>query len=339
MINIAKLYLTAICCLGLLMLIGACEGPTGTDGVQGPAGPVGPVGPVGPAGEDGSTIHAGEGAPDNDLGEIGDYYLDLETGILYGPKNDEYGWQEGLNLIGPEGLNGQDGSQIYAGNEAPDDSFGNIGDFYLNTDTYDLFGPKAEDGWGSAINLQGPMGPVGPAGQDGNANVISKIIELTNDDYVNGYYSVKTGPSSSLGYQARLAHIDDDDITQEIAEDGLVIAYMKVPVGLSSSTMQWHPLPFSLLSFGGVYYTNYAYTYLEGRITFYFYFQRNYEDGTMPGISGYSVPAQEYKYVIISADGVSTMESLMIDTNDAEEVDRYLRESGIFNNDEVIRYN
>jgi hypothetical protein len=59
----------------------------------------------------------------------------------------------------------------------------------------------------------------------------------------------------------------------------------------------------------------------------------------MPGISGYSVPPQEYKYVIISADGVSAMESLRIDTNDAEEVDRYLRESGILNINEAIWYN
>jgi hypothetical protein len=335
MIETAKLSLTIICCLGLLMLIGACEGPTGPDGAQGPAGT---EGPVGPAGEDGSTIHAGDGTPDNELGEIGDYYLDLQSGDLFGPKSED-GWGDSISLIGPEGQQGEpgeDGTRIYSGSQPPDNSIGDPGDFYLKTDTYDLYGPKTDTGWGAPLNLQGPEGP---AGQDGNANVITKIIELTNDDYVNGYYSVKTGPSSSLGYQARLAHIDDDDITQEIAEDGLVMAYMKVPVGLSSSNLQWHPLPFNLLSFDGVYYTNYAYTYLEGRITFYFYFQRNFEDGTMPGISGYSVPPQEYKYVIISADGVSAMESLRIDTNDAEEVDRYLRESGILNINEAIWYN
>jgi hypothetical protein len=191
-------------------------------------------------------------------------------------------------------------------------------------------GPAGPEGPQGQQGIQGEQGLQGPSGEDGNSNVITKVIEITNDDYLNGYYSVKTGPTATLGYQARLAHINDEEITQEIAEVGLVLAYMKVPVGLSSSNLQWHPLPFNLLSFGAVYYINYTYTYLEGRISFYFYFQRNM-DGTIPSINNYSVPSQEYKYVIISADGVSAMESLMIDTNDPAEVDRYLRETGIFN--------
>jgi hypothetical protein len=161
----------------------ACEGPTGPDGSQGPSGESGPEGAVGPAGEDGSTIHAGEGTPDSELGEFGDYYLDLETGILYGPKSEEDGWSQSINLTGPAGA---DGSQIYAGEGSPDESFGETGDFYLDTESYDLYGPKSGDGWGTPINLRGPEGPQGEQGpegeqgepgEDGNANVSLYILD------------------------------------------------------------------------------------------------------------------------------------------------------------------
>jgi hypothetical protein len=155
----------------------ACEGPTGPDGSQGPAGETGPEGPIGPAGDDGSTIHAGEGTPESEVGEIGDYYLDLETGTLYGPKSEQDGWSQSINLTGPAGA---DGSQIYAGDGTPDESFGETGDFYLDTESYNLYGPKSEEGWGTPLNLRGPEGPQGEQGEpgeDGNANVSLYILD------------------------------------------------------------------------------------------------------------------------------------------------------------------
>jgi hypothetical protein len=46
---------------------------------------------------------------------------------------------------------------------------GTIGDFYLNTTTNTLFGPKTAGGWGSGVSLVGPAGPAGPAGPQGPA--------------------------------------------------------------------------------------------------------------------------------------------------------------------------
>lgn len=148
----------------------SCEGPAGPEGPQGVQGSEGPKGPVGPAGEDGSQIYSGSGAPDAGTGSIGDYYLDTDTGELYGPKDDS-GWGSPSIVLmgedGQDGADGEDGSQIYSGTGAPDVSLGVEGDYYLDTSSYELYGPKAASGWGSPLNLKGA---------DGNANVTLYIF-------------------------------------------------------------------------------------------------------------------------------------------------------------------
>lgn len=142
--------------LVLGMAFAACDAPAGAEGPQGPEGP---EGPVGPAGEDGSQIYANEGEPAADVGDTGDYYLDQNTGELYGPKDSD-GWGEpGIVLNGEDGA---DGSQIHSGTGAPDASLGVVGDYYLDKDSYELYGPKTSNGWGTPLNLKGA---------DGNANV------------------------------------------------------------------------------------------------------------------------------------------------------------------------
>lgn len=149
--------LTLFLILSLPVFIG-CEGP------EGPVGSEGPEGPVGPAGEDGSMMYSGQGSPSADIGKNGDYYLDTDTGEMYGPKDDS-GW--GNPIIVLKGEDGEDGSQIHAGSGAPDPSLGDLGDFYLDQANYDMYGPKTDNGWGSPINLKGA---------DGNANVTRYIF-------------------------------------------------------------------------------------------------------------------------------------------------------------------
>lgn len=123
--------------------IAGCEGPAGTEGPQGAQGP---EGPIGPAGENGSVMHAGQGTPDVSIGEIGDYFLDTQNTLLYGPKT-EGNWGTPIDLKGTDGQDGADGSQIFSGTTAPDASLGDPGDYYLNISNFDLYGPKTEGGW------------------------------------------------------------------------------------------------------------------------------------------------------------------------------------------------
>lgn len=67
------------------------------------------------------------------------------------------------------------GGVIHSGHGAPTDAVGNVGDFWLDLDTYTLWGPKTAVGsngtstWAGVpqTSLIGPRGPQGPAGTPG----------------------------------------------------------------------------------------------------------------------------------------------------------------------------
>lgn len=72
---------------------------------SGAIGPAGSQGPVGPAGANGTVIYSGMTAPTTSIGYAGDFYLDLSSHILYGPKSSE-GWGTGFSMAGPTGASG-----------------------------------------------------------------------------------------------------------------------------------------------------------------------------------------------------------------------------------------
>lgn len=66
-----------------------------------------------------------------------------------------------------ERLEVQKGSQILSGNVEPVTSLGTVGDYYLNKNTMELYGPKTKEGWGSAMGLKGAQGEKGKDGSNG----------------------------------------------------------------------------------------------------------------------------------------------------------------------------
>lgn len=110
--------------MACLLTLASCKGK-GPHGPEGPQGIEGPQGPIGPAGDGSSDMYAGEEAPTVDVGENGDYYLNQNTGELYGPKDSD-GWGNPIIVLmgedgqdGADGQDGKDGSQIYAGTGIP----------------------------------------------------------------------------------------------------------------------------------------------------------------------------------------------------------------------------
>src|ERR1700741_1314501 len=99
-------------------LIGApgTNGTPGTPGTNGTNGTPGAPGTSGTNGTNGNTILSGSTPPATSTGNTGDFYIDLATGILYGPKSGT-GWPgTGLSLVGPAGtfnLAGTNGQTIY----------------------------------------------------------------------------------------------------------------------------------------------------------------------------------------------------------------------------------
>lgn len=177
------------------LLVAACSktGPQGPAGTTGATGAQGATGPSGPAGQNGSVIFSGNGAPATSLGVNGDFYIDLSSGTLYGPKAAS-GWGSGFSLVGPSGATGAKGATgatgatgaagntMLNGSGAPGASLGKPGDFYLDTSSYLLYGPKMATGWGTAVSLQGPAGTanVEYSGWNTATNIRDTIIDATN---------------------------------------------------------------------------------------------------------------------------------------------------------------
>lgn len=157
-------------------------GPQGLTGAQGSTGPIGPQGPaglqgtIGPMGLQGSTGPQGPiglTGPAGPTGVAGAMGPTGATGIT-GPAGltGATGPQGPIGLTGasgPQGANGTNGKTVLNGTTNPATTTGVTGDFYLNTITSQLFGPKSTAGWGTGVSLVGPAG--GPPGLKSLINI------------------------------------------------------------------------------------------------------------------------------------------------------------------------
>ena len=72
----------------------ACDEGTGTPGTPG---------------VDGLSVLSGHGVPTT-VGRPGEFYIDLDTYIMYGPKgSDANPWSNFWSILGVDGINGSDG--------------------------------------------------------------------------------------------------------------------------------------------------------------------------------------------------------------------------------------
>lgn len=111
-------------------------------------------------GADGKTIRNGAGAPNNAVGNDGDFYIDPGAQKIYGPKAGGV-WPAGVVL------KGTDGNAILSGAGAPANGTGVDGNFYIDTTAKKLHGPKAGGVWPAGTSLIGPQGPAGATGPQG----------------------------------------------------------------------------------------------------------------------------------------------------------------------------
>jgi hypothetical protein len=116
-------------------------GPAGPPGTPGPLGPAGANGPQGITGADGTKWFSAIGTPAENLGNLSDYYLDLNTADV---------WQKVSNAGGPVWalLGSIRGAQGPAGSEGP-------------------IGPTGSAGAQGSAGIQGPAGSSGPSGPAG----------------------------------------------------------------------------------------------------------------------------------------------------------------------------
>jgi hypothetical protein len=158
-------------------------GPQGPPGPSGPVGPAGPQGPQGPTGASGAQGSPGPAGPAGATGAVGlnwlglwnsgtayavndgisyngSSYISIQAGTNQKPDTSPLFW----NLLAQEGANG---NSILNGTINPTSAVGVDGDFYVNTTTSAIFGPKVAGNWPAGISLVGPAGPQGLVGATG----------------------------------------------------------------------------------------------------------------------------------------------------------------------------
>ena len=112
-------------------------------------------------------------------------------------------------------------------------------------------------------------GPPGPAGADGNANVISSNTVTLN------FWNTVYDDGTEFTYSSSLTW---SEITQDIRDRGLVIAYLK-----DNTTSAWYAMPYSYSGDGYGYTFNYDFN--VGTANIYF---EGYDNSGSPGASALS---------------------------------------------------
>lgn len=168
----------------------------------------GGVGPPGPAGVDGKTWYVSVSNPDNALGVIGDLHLNTSTfdvrektgastWTLRGNIKGEQGIQgiqgvQGIQGIqgppGTNGTNGINGKTWHSGTSNPNGSLGAVGDFHLNTSSWDVREKTGTSTWtlrGNIKGIQGEQGIQGIQGIQGPPGLATSTIESRTSDPIN----------------------------------------------------------------------------------------------------------------------------------------------------------
>ncbi len=173
------------------------QGPVGSTGATGLTGAAGPQGPAGPSGTNGNGVINGNAAPPNVQGNDGDFYINTATNMIYGPKANGI-WPSGVSLVGPQGpaggpagpqgIAGTNGNSVLNGTVNPNLATGVDGDFYINTLTNEIFGPKSAGVWPQGISLVGPSGLAGAPGPQGPAGAMGPqgVIGANGNSVLNG---------------------------------------------------------------------------------------------------------------------------------------------------------
>lgn len=190
---------------------------------------------------------------------------DGETGAV-GPQGPE-------GIAGPAGL---PGSQIYNGSGVPASSMGATGDYYIDKDNAEMYGPKSSTGWGAPVSLRGEDGADGSAGPEGapgskmlsGENAPAVTLGTVGDFYFDKtnatMYGPKTETSWGTGTALRIGQVISYVVTrpsvlawssshqlnisntvvpipQDIRDNGIVLAYIMVRG--EGTTDVWHPIP------------------------------------------------------------------------------------------------
>jgi hypothetical protein len=147
-------------------------------------------------------------------------------------------------------------------------------------------------------------GPPGPAGKDGNANVISSNTVTLN------FWNTVYDDGTEFTYSSNLTWAE---ITQDIRDRGLVIAYLK-----DNSTSSWYAMPYSYSGDGYGYTFNYDFN--VGTANIYY---EGYDNTGSPGASALN---GVFTVRLVAVPASVRIANPNVDWTSYEEVSRLIRE-------------
>ena len=102
-------------------------------------------------------------------------------------------------IQGPAGTNGLDGKTVLNGSSDPVAGTGVNGDFYINTTSNTIFGPKTAGTWTSGVSLVGPAGATGATGSVANVGSISSTSNANGAIISSGVLSLAPADGTNGG--------------------------------------------------------------------------------------------------------------------------------------------
>jgi len=106
-------------------------------------------------------------------------------------------------LIAASGSPGTNGSTVLNGSSNPGSGVGNTGDFYINTTSNTIFGPKSGGVWPTGVSIVGPAGATGATGATGpgvpaGGATGSFLKKTSGGDYVTAFAAIAESDVTNL---------------------------------------------------------------------------------------------------------------------------------------------
>jgi len=134
----------------------------------------------------------------------------------------------------------------------------------------------------------------GDTGPEGNANVKSGTVILTNTSWLYpGTWMIKPAVNTSVSYSTRYADINTPLITEDVVKNGMVLVYFN-----PASDNTFTPLPYTFESI--TYYYNFAFEYKAGNIRLHFYYSSNASGGALPALNTTTIKDYTIKYIVVA---------------------------------------
>jgi len=165
---------------------------------------------------DGALLY-GAGLPGPATGKNSDSYINTLTGIFYQKSSGAWsqvfsiatGPQGPQGAAGANGTNGTNGNTVLFGTTNPSNSTTGVnGDFYINTASYNIFGPKTAGVWGDGVSIIGTgIADGGTAGQ-----VLVKVdgTAFNTNWEDNSFANLSGEPGDNINLAAALTNLQNN---------------------------------------------------------------------------------------------------------------------------------